>query len=295
MRFPLRMGAVALLAALVLAACGGGGDEEAAPTTTLATTTSSSTSTTSTTVERTTTSSSTTTTSTTIAPVAVDPLTGAPVVEPLVAFRPALAVKIDNAGPAQPQQGLNQADIVIEEIVEGITRFFVVFHSTGSDPVGPIRSARTTDVDLLGAFSNPLFAWSGGNAGVNRAIANAAATNVGANVAYQAGGYFRQSGRRAPHNLFAPSTALWSLAPEGQGQPTPVFQYRRPDEAAGPGEAVRGVRMGLEGTRAQWLWDAASGTYLREQNGRPQLDTDNVQLNTSERGDPHHRVPAQRG
>lgn len=271
MPVPFRTTVAAVAAALVLAACGGGGGDDAAPTTTLATTTSSSTSTstTSTTVKRTTTVASTTT-STTV-PAAVNPLTGAAVSEPLVAFRPALAVKIDNHPEARPQVGLNQADIVVEEIVEGITRFFVVFHSAGSDPVGPIRSARTTDVDLLGAFSTPLFAWSGGNAGVTRAIADADATNVGANVAYQAGGYFRQPGRRAPHDLFASSTSLWTLSPEGQGQPEPVFAYRTLDATPQPGEPVQGVRMGLEGTRVQWLWDAATASYVREQNGTPHI------------------------
>jgi Protein of unknown function (DUF3048) N-terminal domain/Protein of unknown function (DUF3048) C-terminal domain len=292
MPVPFRSTLAVVAAALALAACGGGGgDDDAAPTTTLASTTSSSssTSTTSTTVKRTTTTASTTTT--TIA-VAVNPLTGAAVAEPLVAFRPALAVKIDNHPEARPQVGLNQADIVVEEIVEGITRFFVVFHSQGTDPVGPIRSARTTDVDLLGAFSTPLFAWSGGNAGVTRAIAEADATNVGANVAYQAGGYFRQPGRRAPHDLFASSSALWSLAPEGQGQPDPVFAYRVLGAEPGGGEPVQGVRMGLEGTRVQWLWDAASASYVREQNGTPhttdpdeaQVSAQNVVILTTEYG-----------
>ena len=57
--------------------------------------------------------------------------------------RPALVVKIDNVD-AEPQSGLNQADIVFEEIVEGrATRFAAVFNSMDSDPVGPIRSGRT--------------------------------------------------------------------------------------------------------------------------------------------------------
>jgi hypothetical protein len=280
MRLPLV--AVALASTLALVACSGGDDDAA--TTTAATTSSSTTSTSSTTSSTSTTIATTTTeaSTTTAAPAPVDPLTGLAVVEPLVAFRPALAVKIDNAPQARPQQGLNQADIVVEEIVEGITRFFVVFHSNGSDPVGPIRSARTTDVDLLGAFSRPLFAWSGGNGGVVAAINGADATNVGANVAYQQGGYFRQPGRRAPHNLFASSSALWSLAPQGQGQPAPVFQYRRPEEPVPVGgEPVQGVRMGLEGTRAQWLWDPASRTYLREQNGSSHVDTEGTQVNAA--------------
>ena len=52
--------------------------------------------------------------------------------------------------------GLNQADIVFEEIVEGrITRFAAVFHSQSADPIGPIRSGRTQDIDLLASFNEP--------------------------------------------------------------------------------------------------------------------------------------------
>src|SRR5215216_6527619 len=81
----------------------------------------------------------------------VQPLTGLPIDGTLVTYtpRPAMVVKIDNVD-AEPQTGLNQADIVFEEIVEGrATRFAAVFNSQDHNPVGPIRSARTQDVDLL--------------------------------------------------------------------------------------------------------------------------------------------------
>ena len=86
-------------------------------------------------------------------------------------------MKIDNHRDARPHAGLNQADVVYEEIVEGITRFFAIFHSTDADPIGPIRSARTTDVDLLNQLNRPLFAWSGGNADVVQRIGNANAVS----------------------------------------------------------------------------------------------------------------------
>ena len=84
--------------------------------------------------------------------------------------RPALVVKIDNHPEARPQTGLNQADVVFEEQVEGITRFFAVFQSGDSNPVGPIRSARTTDVNIVAMLAKPLFAWSGGNPTVTAQI-----------------------------------------------------------------------------------------------------------------------------
>ncbi|MGH9132636.1 MAG: DUF3048 domain-containing protein, partial [Ilumatobacteraceae bacterium] len=116
--------AVGLVLALVIAACSSG--DEAEPTTTTARPTTTTSTTTTTTVPRTTTSTSTSTTTTTTLPVIIRmPLTGEPVRSAdEIPDRPALAVKIDNHPRARPQAGLNNADIIFEEIVEGtLTRF----------------------------------------------------------------------------------------------------------------------------------------------------------------------------
>ena len=84
----------------------------------------------------------------------VAPLTGLASTDPGIVNRPALVVKIDNHEDARPQTGLNQADIVVEELVEGISRFAAVFQSQepgGSTEVGPIRSARTSDLAIITA------------------------------------------------------------------------------------------------------------------------------------------------
>ena len=65
-----------------------------------------------------------------------------------VTSRPIVAVKIDNYRLARPQWGLDLADAVIELNVEGVTRFVALFQ-TDLPEVGPVRSARTSDLDLL--------------------------------------------------------------------------------------------------------------------------------------------------
>jgi len=126
-------------AALVAGACSGG-SKAATPTTT----SSVASTTTSTSVAPSSTSAAASTTTT---PVARYPFTGLAVTDPSTQNRPALVVKIDNHAEARPQTGLNQADVVYEEEVEGITRFFTVFHSQIPGPVGPIRSARTQEIE----------------------------------------------------------------------------------------------------------------------------------------------------
>ena len=152
-----------------------------------------------------------TTTTTTLPPI-VAPLTGLPVDAEIT--RPALVVKIDNHPKARPQWGLNQADIVFEENVEMLTRFAAVFHTNGSDPVGPIRSGRKQDVDLLESFNSPLFAWSGGNSEVTKLIRASTMIDLSHSSANQEGGYRREGSRSAPHNLLADTSKLWTLAPE---------------------------------------------------------------------------------
>ena len=107
----------------------------------------------------------TTTTSTTLAP--ASPLTGLPQPDAARRTRPALIAKVDNTPQAQPlQEGIDNADVVyVEQVEAGVTRMAVVFQSK-DDTVGPVRSARTTDLDIAGDLNNPFFCYSGANGGV---------------------------------------------------------------------------------------------------------------------------------
>ncbi len=204
----------------------------------------------------------------------VYPLTGLPVTDEAAAQRVALAVKIDNHPSARPQAGLNKADIVFEENVEGTTRFAAVFHSQGSDPVGPIRSGRTQDIDMLASMNRPLFAWSGGNARVTRAVNASTLVNVGHSASKGKGGYYREKTRKAPHNLYAKTTNLWTLTPEDAGPPVQQFSYRGPSDAR-PATAspVDGGKIQMFGIKVYWKWDAATGAFVRfMQNNKGELE-----------------------
>jgi hypothetical protein len=220
-----------------------------------------------------------TTTTTTIPPI-LAPLTGLAVDAPIT--RPALVVKIDNHPKARPQWGLNQADIVFEENVEMLTRFAAVFHATDSDPVGPIRSGRRQDVDLLESFNAPLFAWSGGNAEVTKLIRASTMVDLSHSAANDAGGYRRESSRSAPHNLIADTSKLWTLAPEGAAPPQAQFAYRAADEAI-PATAreTAGIKLSMDGVRVLWEWSAEFSRFLRSQDDKPHVDVEDVRINAA--------------
>ncbi|MCH9720084.1 MAG: DUF3048 domain-containing protein [Actinomycetia bacterium] len=74
--------------------------------------------------------------------------TGLPA-QPETPRRPVVAVKIDNTAAGQPQQGVAQADLVVQEPVEGgLTRLVAFYESRRPESVGPVRSIRTTDIPL---------------------------------------------------------------------------------------------------------------------------------------------------
>jgi hypothetical protein len=217
-------------------------------------------------------------TETTVA-VVVDPLTGLPNQDSSTLDRPALVVKIDNHPSTRPQLGINQADIIFEENVEKLTRYAAVFHSQGSDPVGPIRSGRLQDINLLGSLNKPLFVWSGGNEKVSRAIKDSDLVDLSYTVANKDGGFGRDSDRSAPHNLIAETTKLWTLAPEGASAPQQQFAYRSASDAnTSASKDIAGVKVSMDGVKVQWDWDETTEEFLRIQDGTPVVDTQDEQL-----------------
>ncbi len=192
--------------------------------------------------------------------------------------RPALVVKVDNHPRARPQTGLDLADIVFDLRAEGVTRFAAVFHSVIPDPVGPVRSSRTSDFDLLRGLDTPIYASSGGNDYVTaglRELPIVELTNRSRNE------YFRDFSRPAPHNLFIMGSDLYSVAGERGGSPSPWFSYRRSEsgildtgvEATGP------VTISFTGSPVvTHTWDDELGGWLRTQDGHPHLTSDGVQL-----------------
>jgi hypothetical protein len=233
----------------------------------------------------TTTLPSTTTTTTTPPPPPTYPLTGLPAADPAVLARPALVVKIDNAEPkSRPQQGLNQADVVYEEMVEGfVTRFAAVFHSQNAlNRVIPVRSARTTDIPLFTPLLHPLFAWSGANAGFAPLIQSSPIVDVGYYVLGKAE-YHRDAHRPGSHDLWTTTEQLWTHTPAGAVPPPALFTYRAPGAALPAGARPTGhayVSFGGGGGSApvDWRWDAAVGGWRRDQKGTPHVDETGQQI-----------------
>jgi Protein of unknown function (DUF3048) N-terminal domain/Protein of unknown function (DUF3048) C-terminal domain len=217
-------------------------------------------------------------TTTTLPPDPVYPLTGIENPDPVIAARPALVVKIDNAGGARPQSGFNEADLVFEEIVnDHITRFAMVFQSGDTDPVGPIRSGRIQDVALFTALDHPLFAWSGGNATVTNEIDNSELVNIGPSHARV---YYRAKDRSIPHNLYSKTEDLYTQTPPFAPPAKQQFVYREPGAPAA-GTPSAGVGVKLDSIDVDWAWDAKEGLYFRKMEGNRHMDRNSGQISTN--------------
>lgn len=210
------------------------------------------------------------------------PLTGQPA-DPTAITRPVLAVKIDNVADAHPQSGINQADVVYEELVENSsTRLMALFQSTDAGPIGPVRSARPTDVLVFTPLNRPLFAWSGANDWVRDMITNSNIVDVGNTPAVDQ--YFRDHVRVAPHNLFIDGyLSMLASHQDDAGAPAPLFAYRAPTDALGAGARPIGsidIVWGPYGGNApvDYVWDAGAGGWMRTQRGDAHVDVDGVQV-----------------
>lgn len=207
--------------------------------------------------------------------------------------RMALAVKIENTRQGRPQTGLRDADIVFEEMVEGgLTRLLAVYHSEEPDTVGPVRSARSTDLGILAELGRPAFAWSGANPTFAAAVEAADLIDVGFAAVPDA--YERSGDRSAPYNLYASPGDLWAAAgdvaggdangdgDEGAIRPHALFEYR------GDGEALEGDDVEDSGgfrttggelsTAVEWAWDDDEGLWLRTQDETAHVDDDDAQI-----------------
>lgn len=217
---------------------------------------------------------------------------------PAIDRRP-LAVKVENDPASRPQSGLDKACVVYEEVTEGdITRFMAVFLCREVDPIGPVRSARPADIELVFPYS-AIFAHCGGGE-PTLAIIQASGIADLDQFAWP-GAYWRARDRRAPHNLY---TSTEKLRASGD----PAFPFH--GEVASPFEFLGNEQQAkMESERAkeikkadaqqsspnpdyvpsmtvvrnvyipytaacavQYTYDSSTGRFMRFVAGKPHID-----------------------
>ena len=196
--------------------------------------------------------------------VALCPLTGERAPRGHVPPRAAVAVKVENLPAARPQFGLDKADIVFEEPVEGgITRFIAVFQCRTAAHIEPVRSARLVDAQILEPLGRILFAYSGAIQPVINEVdgRRSLLDDVGGYKAPNT--YWRDPDRYEPHNLETSTSALYAAAAQlhyPEKPPVAIFSYGRPSPGATPASAVN-IDYPIDVTT--WTWHRDTGLWYR--------------------------------
>ncbi|MFJ7338062.1 DUF3048 domain-containing protein [Streptomyces sp. NPDC101110] len=186
-----------------------------------------------------------------------------------------LVVKIDNAAAARPHTGVDAADVVYAEQVEGgLSRLIAVYATRLPKAVGPVRSARESDLELLRQFDRPTLAFSGAQKKLLPLIDKAPLKAKTPGNAADA--YFRGPGRPAPHNLYLTPGRIVSETP-GRAALTTGFHYGAAP-AGGTATASRTVRY--PAARFSFTWSDTRERWLVGMDGTPATTADGEQLTT---------------
>ncbi|HEU0088427.1 MAG TPA: DUF3048 domain-containing protein [Pseudonocardiaceae bacterium] len=179
---------------------------------------------------------------------------------------PVLCVKIDNAPAARPPAGLDLADVVYVEPVEGgLSRLLAVFQSQLPSVAGPVRSVRQSDLELVANFGRPALAFSGEAAALRPLIDQAPVLDVSAPV--RPGAYHRDYGRPTPHNLFAETARL------GQGgAPARDIGFRFGPPPPG-GRPTPSTTVRYTATQIGLQWVPAESRWVVSMDGAPLTTT----------------------
>jgi hypothetical protein len=180
---------------------------------------------------------------------------------------PAVAVKIENNSAAYPLSGLDKAEIVYEEEVEGgLTRFMAIFHCTDTKKAGPIRSARIVDPAIMTPITR-ILADAGGNDIVQAALDKAKIVSIDENAAGDAMRRIYRSGYSSEHTLYGNIGRLRNVGSKKFDSPPPddLFAF---GDLEGTAPDVRSVTMIFSGaTTVAYEW--SGGKWHRTDDGEP--------------------------
>lgn len=185
--------------------------------------------------------------------------------------KPVLAIKIDNTRPAQPHAGLQSADLVyVTEVEWDLTRFIAIFNSSLPDVIGPVRSARISDLDILAPFGRIAFSNSGAQSKLIPVIAAANLYDVSAEKVYAA--FSDDPGRPSPVDHMADPRALLAAAPDAELARDIGFVFSQ--EPPTGGTPVSTVTATWPSSEVSFRWDEEAGNFIVGLNGEESRSTE---------------------
>jgi len=186
---------------------------------------------------------------------------------------PVLILKIDNSPDARPHTGLQAADLVyVEEIEGGYNRFVAVYSSNFPREVGPVRSARISDLDLIAQFGRPAFGYSGAQSRLIPELKSADFIDVSGLTG--PAGWVRDPNRVGPYDFMArPAGLLERAAAIGEVSSAKDIGLKFGETPMVGGWSVTDVEVKYPATRIGFEWDSIENGWVVLLDGEPDVDT----------------------
>lgn len=191
-----------------------------------------------------------------------------------------LVVKVDDTKEARPQIGLEDADVVyVEQVEAGLTRIAAIYSSTLPEIIGPVRSARISDIELLAQFGRVGLAYSGAQSKMRPVLAAANIENLSAernppsiylkdpersgpvNMILKPALLLERANAKATTEIDSPKVAPWSFG-----------------DAPKLGVATIAAKIKWPNARYELKWNETDKRYLIYFNGEPNLAASGTQL-----------------
>jgi hypothetical protein len=192
---------------------------------------------------------------------------------------PILAVKIDDTRLARPQIGIDDADLVyIEQVEGGLTRLAVIFSSVIPQSIGPVRSARISDIDILAQYGKVIFAYSGAQRAMLTVIANSNLWDYGAQRQSPII-YTRDDARPGPYDMVLRGDLLMEKVKNDQREvavsKSAGWSF---GEAPIGGVAIDSVLVQWPASKYEATWSKTEKRWLLSNGGVPNLAANGKQL-----------------
>jgi hypothetical protein len=192
---------------------------------------------------------------------------------------PVMAVKIDDTSSSRPQIGLEDADLVyIEQVEGGLTRLAAIFSSTIPREVGPVRSARISDIDILAQYGKVIFAFSGAQREMLTVISNSNLWDYGAQRSSPTI-YTRDEDRPSPYNMVLRGDLLLEKVNSDSREVaiSKSIGWKFGDAPDG-GVAIDSVSVRWPASKYEATWSSSEKRWLLSNFGKPNFAASGKQL-----------------
>lgn len=186
-----------------------------------------------------------------------------------------VAVKFDDTRYAHPQKGLDAADIIfVTQVEAGLTRLMAIYSSQYPEEVGPVRSARISDIDILAQFGRVGFMYSGSQSKLRPVLSEANIVNLSAER-NPPSIYVTDPNREPPYAMMVRIPALLEKA-DGVDLVKPIgIEHGDLAESAIP---VISARVDWPNAKYEMYWDESEARFLLDFDGEPNLDENGNRL-----------------